>query len=179
MLRRADNVGVYHKPGFFTNKGPIVTTIGRNHHVSIAKASLVEYEGMLADSDQYPVLFLRIHPRNYWLFRRLWYWEDNGLNSAEIYALLVTRQQRETARVRRAQQIVAMDYAPTPTTRGAIPEDVRHYVWTRDRGLCRKCGSNVELQFDHIIPVAVGGGSSSDNLQLLCGPCNRRKGATI
>src|SRR5262249_38150822 len=41
------------------------------------------------------------------------------------------------------------------------------------------CGATNELQFDHVIPVALGGGSSADNLQLLCGPCNRRKGAGL
>jgi 5-methylcytosine-specific restriction endonuclease McrA len=36
-----------------------------------------------------------------------------------------------------------------------------------------------EFQYDHIIPVSVRGGSTEDNLQILCGPCNRRKGASI
>jgi 5-methylcytosine-specific restriction endonuclease McrA len=52
-------------------------------------------------------------------------------------------------------------------------------VWQRDRGQCRQCGANTELQFDHIIPLAKGGSTSEANLQILCGPCNRRKGASI
>ena len=33
-----------------------------------------------------------------------------------------------------------------------IPEDVRDAVWRRDEGKCTKCGSNENLEFDHIIP---------------------------
>ena len=29
--------------------------------------------------------------------------------------------------------------------------------------------------YDHIIPVAKGGGNSAENVQLLCGDCNRQK----
>ncbi|MGX1886511.1 HNH endonuclease [Streptomyces sp. NPDC055287] len=44
---------------------------------------------------------------------------------------------------------------------------------------CVVCGSTSELQFDHVIPVAMGGGSGPQNLQLLCGSCNRREGAGL
>jgi len=30
-----------------------------------------------------------------------------------------------------------------------------------------------ELQFDHVLPVALGGATSVENLQILCGDCNR------
>jgi len=33
------------------------------------------------------------------------------------------------------------------------------------------------LEFDHIVPLAAGGPNVADNLQLLCRPCNRSKGA--
>jgi 5-methylcytosine-specific restriction endonuclease McrA len=35
------------------------------------------------------------------------------------------------------------------------------------------------LQFDHIIPVALGGATSAQNLQLLCRQCNLAKSAGI
>lgn len=63
--------------------------------------------------------------------------------------------------------------------RGQIPDDVKQLVWHRDGGRCRGCGSAGELQYDHVIPVSMGGGSTEDNLQILCGPCNRRKGASV
>jgi 5-methylcytosine-specific restriction endonuclease McrA len=56
---------------------------------------------------------------------------------------------------------------------------VKQFVFARDGGRCRQCGATNDLQFDHVIPVALGGGSSADNLQLLCGACNRRKGAGL
>jgi hypothetical protein len=72
--------------------------------------------------------------------------------------------------------------APLPfeqTTRTPIPEAVRSEVWRRDGGKCVQCGSKENLQFDHIIPVALGGATSVANLQLLCEPCNRSKGKKI
>ena len=73
-----------------------------------------------------------------------------------------------------------LEAAPTqPVKRGAIPEDLRLLVWQRDAGKCVKCGSNSELQFDHVIPVALGGATSEENVQVLCGPCNRKKGASV
>jgi 5-methylcytosine-specific restriction endonuclease McrA len=52
-------------------------------------------------------------------------------------------------------------------------------VWIRDGGACALCGSNVELQIDHVIPVSLGGSNDEGNLQILHGLCNRRKGASV
>jgi len=64
-------------------------------------------------------------------------------------------------------------------SRTAISEDVRHAVWRRDEGRCAQCGSQENLEFDHIIPVSRGGANTERNLQLLCEPCNRSKAATV
>jgi len=63
--------------------------------------------------------------------------------------------------------------------RRPIPEEVRVAVWRRDQGTCVKCGSRERLEYDHIIPVAEGGGDSVRNIELLCEKCNRSKGAKI
>jgi 5-methylcytosine-specific restriction endonuclease McrA len=60
----------------------------------------------------------------------------------------------------------------------AIPQDVKIEVARRDEGRCVQCGSVADLQFDHKVPWSRGGASTADNIQLLCGTCNRRKGAT-
>jgi len=72
--------------------------------------------------------------------------------------------------------------APLPgdqTRREPIPQDVRDEVWRRDVGKCVQCGSNQQLQYDHIIPVSKGGATTAQNLQLLCKTCNLQKGASI
>jgi 5-methylcytosine-specific restriction endonuclease McrA len=66
-----------------------------------------------------------------------------------------------------------------PSNRESIPDDVRIYVWRRDGGLCVRCGSNQNLEYDHIIPLARGGSNTERNLQLLCESCNRKKGTAI
>ncbi len=63
--------------------------------------------------------------------------------------------------------------------RSPIPDEVKIYVWNRDGGRCVKCGGNRRLEFDHVIPVALGGANTARNLQLLCETCNRSKGAAL
>ena len=59
------------------------------------------------------------------------------------------------------------------------PREVRRSVFERDGGQCAECGSKFDLQYDHVIPVALGGATTVDNLQLLCGECNHLKGADL
>jgi len=61
--------------------------------------------------------------------------------------------------------------------RRAIPQHVKIAVSARDAGQCRACGSTRELHFDHVIPISRGGANTVANIQLLCGGCNRAKGA--
>jgi 5-methylcytosine-specific restriction endonuclease McrA len=63
--------------------------------------------------------------------------------------------------------------------RRSIPQDVKIAVSARDGGRCRQCGSTVQLHFDHVIPISRGGANTVANIQLLCGACNRAKGAKL
>ena len=57
-----------------------------------------------------------------------------------------------------------------------IPTQVKVEVWKRDKGRCVKCGSNINLHYDHIIPFSKCGASTiAANIQLLCATCNLRK----
>lgn len=52
----------------------------------------------------------------------------------------------------------------------------------RQGALCPLCGerlpaSATDIEIDHIVPVARGGSEEEQNLQAVCKPCNRRKGA--
>jgi 5-methylcytosine-specific restriction endonuclease McrA len=45
-------------------------------------------------------------------------------------------------------------------------------------GRCKVCSKDLNdgYQLDHIMPLCRGGSNDSENLQLLCEPCNRSKG---
>jgi len=59
--------------------------------------------------------------------------------------------------------------------RNTISQEVKNLVWNRDGGRCVICGSNENLEFDHIIPIAKGDSNTYRNIQLLCETCNRKK----
>jgi Holliday junction DNA helicase RuvB len=63
--------------------------------------------------------------------------------------------------------------------RQSIPDDVKMFVWQRDRGCCAKCSRQENLEYDHIIPISKGGSNTARNIQLLCEKCNRSKSANI
>lgn len=71
-------------------------------------------------------------------------------------------------------ELVTVVKTPEPDERArtAIPKDVQREVWRRDGGKCQKCGSRENLEFDHIIAVALGGSNTVRNIQLLCSRCN-------
>lgn len=179
MLRRAENVGLDHQPGLFTGRGWVVLRVGRSRH-RVAKVHRTVFAASTDHQRRYPAPVLKLGERRYWQFQDRFYWDNDDLTAQQVCALLVTRQQREAQRIDRAEQILAVVGHPGPgPRRGAIADDVKQLVWVRDHGQCRHCGSQSELQFDHIIAVARGGSSDADNLQILCGPCNRRKGAGL
>jgi len=178
VLRRAEKVSVNHQPGLFTGRGWCTLHVG-NTTYRVGKLARDEFEVMRNEQLRVPVPVGRVGERAFWWFQNRFYWDNDDLTQQEVYALLITRQQRERQRIQMAQATVAIGAVLRPVSRGAIPDDVKQFVFARDGGHCRQCGAINELQFDHVIPVALGGGSTASNLQLLCGPCNRRKGAGL
>lgn len=63
--------------------------------------------------------------------------------------------------------------------RPKVPWRLRFRIMQRDNGRCRICGrtaaDGVQLDVDHIVPVARGGGNEESNLWVLCQPCNGGK----
>ncbi|RKN56241.1 HNH endonuclease [Micromonospora costi] len=66
---------------------------------------------------------------------------------------------------------------PTCRLRDSIPDEVRQQLIIRDGYIRRACGATTDLTVDHVHPWSKGGTDDLDNLQLLCRPCNSRKGA--
>jgi len=115
--------------------------------------------------------------RRWWMYKDEFFAEDEGLAPEDATALADADRLRRRRKVE-AAHLVQNTIGPPPR-RIVIPVEVRNAVWRRDQGQCTVCGSREDLQFDHIIPISRGGSSSDRNLQLLCGRCNRRKGASL
>ena len=107
------------------------------------------------------------------------YWADPELSGQDVALLIWDRQRRQDSRLDRLRKIRDQSGGGVSARRERIPAEVRVFVWERDGGRCVQCGSDVELQFDHVIPVAKGGGNAPENIQILCGDCNRRKSDSI
>ena len=81
------------------------------------------------------------------------------------------------------EDIIARDDIPKRTDLGHIPRynapENKTQLYGEQAGNCNGCGEHFQtqhLEIDHIIAESVGGTDHIENLQLLCGHCNRIKG---
>lgn len=109
----------------------------------------------------------------------------NDLLREALTALLESKdpEQKALRRLPRGNHAGSRSAAPTGSskTNRAIPQRVRDEVWRRDGGQCafvassgRRCRERGGLEFDHIIPFAMGGRSDDTaNIRLLCRAHNK------
>ena len=64
---------------------------------------------------------------------------------------------------------------PSDDKRVPISDEVKQYVWQKDKGQCAKCSIQENIEFDHVIPISKGGSNTARNIQILCQDCNRSK----
>lgn len=131
-----------------------------------------------ATSQDRPARVTQANGRTWWWLKDAFYWESGGYSDLDVLALLRDRERKEQRKLDRAHMLLKADQAPQQR-REPVPREIRRAVFERDGGRCRQCGSNFDIQYDHVIPVALGGATTVDNLQILCGECNRDKGADL
>jgi len=56
-----------------------------------------------------------------------------------------------------------------------IPRKVKEIVYKRANGECENCNSTHNLEYEHIIPFAMGGTNDLSNIKIFCKSCNQRK----
>jgi 5-methylcytosine-specific restriction endonuclease McrA len=136
------------------------------------------FDALQSQQQQLPVSVLQDGRRTLWYFHSRFYWEDEGLAVDDVRALVLQRERREQQKLQTAHSLMKAEEAGRPT-RVPIPTEMRRAVFERDGGRCVECGSNFDLQYDHVLPVALGGATTVENLQLLCADCNRRKSDSL
>lgn len=68
-----------------------------------------------------------------------------------------------------------------PERSARIPKALRFQILRRDNHACRYCGASAPeatLVVDHVLPVALGGETTAENLVTACVACNSGKAAT-
>jgi hypothetical protein len=145
--------------------------VGRRVAPPVGPRQLARIERLQAEQ---PVRVMEDEGRSWWWFRDRFFSEAEDLSAHDVAALVADRDRRRRRTLERAH--AAMQAERVDRRREPIPREVRRAVWERDAGRCVQCGAGFDLQYDHVIPHAMGGAATEANLQLLCGDCNRAKG---
>ena len=173
-LRKVSN-GRVEQRGLFSKKWYFYTT--KTNHLVINDR---RYRQVLAELHEVGAVRIgRDGGRVLWWTRAGLFWSGPELSAEDVALLVWDRQRRQDSRLDRLRKIRDRSEETASARRERIPAEVRAFVWERDAGRCVQCGSGDDLQFDHVIPVAKGGGNAAENIQVLCGDCNRRKGDSI
>jgi hypothetical protein len=173
-VRRASNIEVAWSGRWFFRRLTVTTSAGARFEFS--GRALEQLESTHADG---PALVGREGTRLLWWVEEHHYWDDEEMTAEEVALTLWDRDRRREGRFERLRRLRLREDDADGARRERIPIEVREFVWTRDEGRCVSCGAEDDLQFDHVIPVARGGGNTEANVQILCGLCNRRKGDAI
>jgi hypothetical protein len=140
--------------------------------------STKRYQALLTDQSSQPIALMVSAGKTFWIFEDRVYSDDEDLSTEDVLVLIRERERRKQRKLERARAGMAAGEAGNPR-RERIPREVRLAVFERDGGRCVECGSNFEIQYDHIIPFSIGGASTMENLQILCATCNQSKGAAV
>jgi hypothetical protein len=135
-------------------------------------------EAARAQQQDEPVLLFTLKERSYWWFHDCIYWDDDELSSDDVKALVLQRERTHQRKLQTAHSLMRAE-EDGRQTRAPVPVEIRRVVFERDGGKCVECGSNFDLQYDHVLPVALGGATTVENLQLLCSDCNQRKSDSL
>ena len=127
---------------------------------------------------QFPALVLNAdyRPLSYYPLS-LWPWQDAikavWLDRVDIVAAYDQSVHSQRIEMQIPSVVVLKDYVK-PRKRVAF---TRFNLFLRDEFCCQYCGARTDLTFDHVVPRAMGGVTSWENVVAACAPCNLRKGA--
>ncbi len=131
-------------------------------------AALKTFPALVLNADYRPLSYLPLS---------LWPWQDAikavWLNRVDIVAEYDATVRSQRMEVRIPSVVVLKDYVK-PRRRVAF---TRFNLFLRDEFTCQYCGARHDLTFDHVLPRALGGVTSWENVVAACAACNLKKGS--
>ena len=141
--------------------------------------SLCAYFSFLPEAE-IPYLVGKYKSRYYWLYQQELFSTIKELSIEDAQALILKIRNQEDRAIKRARTEINISNSKiVDNIRQPISDEIKIFVWRRDGGKCIKCHSQKNLEYDHIIPLVMGGSNTARNLQLLCEICNRAKGGNL
>lgn len=131
-------------------------------------AALKTFPALVLNADYRPLSYLPLS---------LWPWQDAikavWLDRVDIVAEYDATVRSQRMEVRIPSVVVLKDYVK-PRRRVAF---TRFNLFLRDEFTCQYCGARHDLTFDHVLPRALGGVTSWENVVAACASCNLKKGS--
>ena len=131
-------------------------------------AALKTFPALVLNADYRPLSYLPLS---------LWPWQDAikavWLDRVDIVAEYDATVRSQRMEVRIPSVVVLKDYVK-PRRRVAF---TRFNLFLRDEFTCQYCGARHDLTFDHVLPRALGGVTSWENVVAACAACNLKKGS--
>jgi hypothetical protein len=156
-----------------------------NRYYGISSEEPVQIEVLIEIPREENFFSVYDKPFETFLYKKNLYKVDtkDGCTEDEMKVLIKHHYYKDQKKFKKIQKEIelfeSLDTKIEVSSREPIPETVRFSVWRRDEGKCVQCGSNKNLEFDHIIPFSQGGSNTERNIQLLCEKCNRIKSDKI
>ena len=131
-------------------------------------SALKRYPALVLNADYRPLSYLPLS---------LWPWQE-AIKAVWLDRVDIVAEYDETVRSQRMEvripSVVVLKEYVKPRKRVAF---TRFNLFLRDEFTCQYCGARHDLTFDHVVPRAMGGVTSWENVVAACAPCNLKKGS--
>jgi hypothetical protein len=105
--------------------------------------------------------------------------KDKKLNASKLEAEIAKLMQDEDVTKKSGIYPYVLTRQEKYLSIRAFTDKMKREAYEKQKGICKKCKKHYEIEemeADHRTPWIEGGKTSSENLQMLCKECNRRKG---
>ncbi|MCC5971629.1 MAG: HNH endonuclease [Pararhodobacter sp.] len=130
--------------------------------------ALKRFPALVLNADYRPLSYMPLS---------LWPWQEAvkavWLDRVDIVAEYDATVRSQRMEIQIPSVVVLKDFVK-PRKRVAF---TRFNLFLRDEFACQYCGARHDLTFDHVIPRALGGVTSWENVVAACAPCNLKKGS--